>query len=731
VKETRIDEREATVLRDLIIRGDYVLKTACTIVPAMDLAPVLIDMAQQNLTDGGVKEHAAQEELLGLVEILEEREAINAAQRLYLADLVVRQREFVKQLYKEADQICRKIFQQDEKMSDFEEDELRLEHLCILLERLAWDKDGPEYECPDEDEHSSSSFEGGNKKRDDDDTYSAVAPDQRSEGGGHASSVATFETFDSAEDDPSSHDSAETVESDPGAYTAMSDTDNTVSVAESVSTDPESVSTDANTVSTEEEIRKAKLVRCASEEYKGSPSLTRKRRSLIPKVVKNMMQVAESKGIITFKESADVINAFAKGHEVLQAAWEVFEQQQDHGDLMDTLLRIARSGILASLDEEGGSSLAGYEEEVEVDPEEFVSMYLSIPGLVTEVERRGIPGAELRSFFESLDDESASIAQSALEVYAADQDVHELADSLTVILKSKNAHEKSQNVSAKDNAAESSFGDAVTHPACVGRDIRGELLELVVCLLEDNKMPPSDGEALQRLIEADDPRVLAAYDTYAFFQDVDDLIDTLVRVARRVDSTPQTPPGKNVLFFPRYTKKVYDGDASVTSSNLRSDEAVVIGCLSPDNLTGSVAGSYMDSTFSITEWDDNILETGREVDDDPSVNSHSLDSKDTHAPQSSSTRSTTDEAALVSSLAGIKLGGKIEFEEKLVGDILAGLEMTPEVLKLALGAVDSSRNETDLAFVRAVLDVYRGDGDIEDLKHSFQQLLTKNMDGGV
>ena len=29
VKETRIDEREATVLRDLIIRGDYVLKTVC------------------------------------------------------------------------------------------------------------------------------------------------------------------------------------------------------------------------------------------------------------------------------------------------------------------------------------------------------------------------------------------------------------------------------------------------------------------------------------------------------------------------------------------------------------------------------------------------------------------------------------------------------------------------------------------------------------------------------
>ena len=53
------------------------------------------------------------------------------------------------------------------------------------------------------------------------------------------------------------------------------------------------------------------------------------------------------------------------------------------------------------------------------------------------------------------------------------------------------------------------------------------------CLASDGKLAGEEVGHLQRLVSQRDARLLAAYDAYVDSQDVDDLVDTMMRVAQR------------------------------------------------------------------------------------------------------------------------------------------------------------------------------------------------------
>ena len=69
-----------------------------------------------------------------------------------------------------------------------------------------------------------------------------------------------------------------------------------------------------------------------------------------------------------------------------------------------------------------------------------------------------------------------------------------------------------------------------------------ELSELIACLVDDGKLAGEELAHLERLVASRDARLLAAYDVYVDGQDVDDLVDTVMRVAKRERKLSNPPP---------------------------------------------------------------------------------------------------------------------------------------------------------------------------------------------
>ena len=57
----------------------------------------------------------------------------------------------------------------------------------------------------------------------------------------------------------------------------------------------------------------------------------------------------ETSTALTADDAILILDAFAHGHELVLAAWEVFEHQEDMHDLLDTLERIVNSDVLKRL----------------------------------------------------------------------------------------------------------------------------------------------------------------------------------------------------------------------------------------------------------------------------------------------------------------------------------------------------------------------------------------------
>lgn len=94
-----------------------------------------------------------------------------------------------------------------------------------------------------------------------------------------------------------------------------------------------------------------------------------------------------------------------------------------------------------------------------------------------------------------------------------------------------------------------------------------ELVEFVGCLVEDKKLDDDDKSYLLKLVNDKDDRLVAAYDLYVETQDVQDLADTMLRVAKRRDvNFAEAPAPADVL----------DVFAEIAKTNLSDIEAAAL-----------------------------------------------------------------------------------------------------------------------------------------------------------
>jgi hypothetical protein len=260
----------------------------------------------------------------------------------------------------------------------------------------------------------------------------------------------------------------------------------------------------------------------------------------VPKEFLNLLQVVESKGILSHDDALLVCNAFIQKFELVHAAWEVFEQDGDEAELLDTTMRIVRSGKLhaqmAALvrDQEDQAAAAAqtvaggmgpsdggfYDDEGGGDDEQLTAGQIELLEQVAAelVATKALSFEQSRALL-GMGLESDEMVVAAVQVYAIDGDTEELKDTLKRI--AEFAVSPEGGFEDEDERREK---DADEGP-------KEQLIELVKNLHEDDILDDEKAAAAMMLIKRRDPRMIAAHEAYVASRDLDDLIDTLMAIA--------------------------------------------------------------------------------------------------------------------------------------------------------------------------------------------------------
>eukprot|EP00936_MAST-01D_sp_MAST-1D-sp1_P000227 g227.t1 len=132
---------------------------------------------------------------------------------------------------------------------------------------------------------------------------------------------------------------------------------------------------------------------------------------------------------------------------------------------------------------------------------------------------------------------------AAFDVYDEDESLHELLDTLGRILgrEQRGVHDTNavadnvQDIASESESESGSVADGEdsTPEAESTMAAASQLLELVQEMQKDANLSPAEAKALRELVNVRDDSVMAAYDVYSFERDVEDLVDSLQRIARR------------------------------------------------------------------------------------------------------------------------------------------------------------------------------------------------------
>jgi len=241
-----------------------------------------------------------------------------------------------------------------------------------------------------------------------------------------------------------------------------------------------------------------------------------------------------------------------------RAAYDVYSIDGDRGELRNALLDACSAygaaagaapapAAAAAADEAEGPSLAGVDAEAKLNVLRECIAWLMNSGTIDESHAKAL----LRL---TLEDDAR--VNGALEAYGRGGALEDFLASLAALAKhGAAAADRPPPPPAAAGPAAAAAPPAPPAEADVAlkaADPAGaeapdaealrELSELIACLVDDGKLAGEELAHLERLVASRDARLLAAYDVYVDGQDVDDLVDTVMRVAKRERKLSNPPP---------------------------------------------------------------------------------------------------------------------------------------------------------------------------------------------
>lgn len=279
---------------------------------------------------------------------------------------------------------------------------------------------------------------------------------------------------------------------------------------------------------------------------------------------------AAQKKIMTVGQARALCDLYQAHYDLVLAAWEVYNVQGDAVDFIDTLIRIVRdlhfneSGDIAVNSQQQRqqasrqAAVAKAEEEAEQNAqrqaqnraaqenrsaamaavadakkellkhslEMMVKQGLLQMDAATSLYERYLNGEEL--------------VDAAIDEYATNRDVTEFLDTLQILANNsredleaimKSAFQSAPSAEEDREAPRVEELDDNNHED--GMDtVQKQLQNIVQYLANNGLLTPDAANALVKLIVRHDDRVMAAFDVYCDVQDKEDLVDSLLRIAR-------------------------------------------------------------------------------------------------------------------------------------------------------------------------------------------------------
>jgi hypothetical protein len=239
-----------------------------------------------------------------------------------------------------------------------------------------------------------------------------------------------------------------------------------------------------------------------------------------------IMQMMEAKGLLNSDDISQLMTLVENRNQVIFAAFEAFEADQDLDELVDTLQLVANysSEQAQSMSSVGGArTLSSSAEGVGDASEELLEL---IEALETDAKLSSIEASALAKMVH-LGDE---YVMAAHDVYVSDQDVDDLIDTLQRIAKRevKATNNVAENHEPNENDDDDDEEEAV------------QRMRHLKLLFQDGLLGSEETRALMRLAEDEDPKLMAAFDVFDSINDQEDLLDSLKRLLI-VMSSDQNP----------------------------------------------------------------------------------------------------------------------------------------------------------------------------------------------
>ena len=282
---------------------------------------------------------------------------------------------------------------------------------------------------------------------------------------------------------------------------------------------------------------------------------------------------AAQKGLLGVGQARALCDLYQAKYDLVRAAWEVYNVQGDVVDFTDTLRRIVRDlnfrddgnvQVTSSPSTQQAQKVfdavkeskdrteeAYYNKQEAVEAVVEAKQELLRHSLEMMVKQEIIGGEAAQSLFDRAC-KGDPLTDAAIEAYASDRNIMEFLDTLQILANNtpeeinrimraameeeEEANKADRTDSASENTDEyddSDFEDDDEDGNAELDSSQKKLYEIVLELVEDDMINSGTATILMTLINNRDDRVMAAYDVYAEYNDKDDLVDSLLRVARK------------------------------------------------------------------------------------------------------------------------------------------------------------------------------------------------------
>ena len=283
---------------------------------------------------------------------------------------------------------------------------------------------------------------------------------------------------------------------------------------------------------------------------------------------------AAQKGLLGVGQARALCDLYQAKYDLVRAAWEVYNVQGDVVDFTDTLRRIVRDlnfrddgnvQVTSSPSTQQAQKVfdavkeskdrteeAYYNKQEAVEAVVEAKQELLRHSLEMMVKQEIIGGEAAQSLFDRAC-KGDPLTDAAIEAYASDRNIMEFLDTLQILANNtpeeinrimraameeeeEEANKGDRTDSASENTDEyddSDFEDDDEDGNAELDSSQKKLYEIVLELVEDDMINSGTATILMTLINNRDDRVMAAYDVYAEYNDKDDLVDSLLRVARK------------------------------------------------------------------------------------------------------------------------------------------------------------------------------------------------------